>query len=183
MTYNTSDKNKTASISNYPTSKLFVQEKDTVNNGPIADISLIPAAGRLLAIDPGTKRIGIAVSDELRVTTRPLEVITRTNWKSLLLSVKNIVAEFDAKALVIGLPLESDGTESEMSAYARDIARKFALSLDIPVILQDERVTSYEAKSRLWSRGKSVKESRREVDSEAAAIILADLIDRLSSRS
>ncbi len=49
-------------------------------------------------------------------------------------------------------------------------------------VLQDERVTSYEAKSRLWSRGKSVKESRREVDSEAAAIILADLIDRLSPR-
>jgi len=160
-----------------------VQEKDTVNSGPIADISRVPAAGRLLAIDPGTKRIGVAVSDELRVTTRPLEVITRTNWKSLLLSVKNIVADFDAKALVIGLPLESDGSESEMSGYARDIARKFALSLDIPVVLQDERVTSYEAKSRLWQQGKTVNEARRTVDSEAAAIILADLIDRLTARS
>ncbi len=159
-----------------------MQEKDTVNSDPIADISRVPPAGRLLAIDPGTKRIGVAVSDELRITTRPLEVITRTNWKSLLLSVKNIVAEFDAKALVIGLPLESDGTESEMSSYALDIARKFALSLEIPVVLQDERVTSYEAKSRLWQQGMTVQESRRAVDSEAAAIILADLIDRLAAK-
>ncbi|MBK9768330.1 MAG: Holliday junction resolvase RuvX [Chloracidobacterium sp.] len=155
-----------------------MQELDTVNNVPIADISQVPPAGRLLSLDPGTKRIGVAICDELRVTTRPLDVITRTNWKSLLLSVKTIIAEFDAKALAIGLPLESDGTESEMSTYARDLARKFALSLDIPVVLQDERNTSYEAKSRLWSEG-AAADTRAKVDSAAAAIILADLIDRL----
>jgi len=157
-----------------------VQQKDTVNTDQFTDISGVPADGRIIALDPGTKRIGVAVCDELRVTTRPLDVITRTSWKKLLLSVENILAEFDAAALVIGLPLESDGSESIMSAEARDMARKFSLSLSVPVYLQDERVTSYEAKSRLWSEGRSINESRAAVDSVAAAIILGDFLDRIS---
>lgn len=132
-----------------------------------------------MSLDPGTKRVGVAVCDELRFTTRPLPYITRTSWKKLLLEVKNILAEFDAKAIVIGLPLRSDGGESEMSAEARGLARKFSLALDIPVDVQDERVTSDEAKSRLWQRGLDVNESRSKVDSEAAAIILSDFLDRL----
>ena len=136
--------------------------------------------GRILAIDPGTKRCGVAICDELRVTTRPLPVIERTSWKKLLSNTKQTISDYDAKALVVGLPLESDGTESEMSLIARDMARKFALSLDIPVFLQDERSTSYEAKSRLWRQGKTLIESRSLVDSEAASIILADFLDRLS---
>lgn len=156
-----------------------MQEKETVNQPEFTDLSAVPASGRIIALDPGTKRVGVAVCDELRVTTRPLAVITRTSWKKLLLKVKNIIDEFDAKALVIGLPLESDGTESEMSMYARDAARKFALSLDVPVFLQDERVTSYEAKSRLWQRGVDPRDARKLVDSEAAAIILSDFLGRL----
>ena len=139
----------------------------------------VPATGRILAIDPGTKRCGVAVCDEMRVTTRPLAFLNRTNWKKLLRDVIQIVSEFDAKAIVIGLPLESDGSESEMSAEARRLARNFSLSLEIPVFLQDERVTSYEAKSRLWEQGKTLDETRGLVDSEAAAIILSDFLSRL----
>ncbi len=113
------------------------------------------------------------------MVARPLERIERGSWKKLLEKVRAIVSEFDAVGLVIGLPLESDGTESPMSAEARDMARKFSLSLDIPVVLEDERVTSYAAKSRLWERGLSIEESRRLVDSEAAAIILTDVLERL----
>lgn len=160
---------------------ITVQEKETANPGRVAELSAIPAEGRLLALDPGTKRIGVAVCDELRVTTRPLEVFTVSSWKKLLTKVKELIAEFDAKALVIGLPLESDGSESEMSLKARDMARNFALSLNIPVVLQDERVTSYEAKGRLWQRGADGIQTRTLVDSEAASIILADMIDRLGS--
>jgi putative holliday junction resolvase len=155
-----------------------VQQKETTNSNELADVSQLPPKGRIIALDPGTKRCGIAVSDELRVTTRPLPVIYRSSWKKLLIAVKEIVSDYDAKALVVGLPLESDGSESEMSGEARQMARKFALSLDIPVFLQDERVTSYEAKSRLWEQGVSLKDSRRLVDSEAAAIILSDFLDR-----
>ena len=156
-----------------------MQQKETTNPARLADVFDVPATGRILAIDPGTKRCGIAVCDELHVTTRPLAVVTRTSWKRPLSNIKDLISEFDAKALVIGLPLESDGTESEMSAEARRMARNFALSLPVPVFLQDERVTSYEAKSHLWEQGKTVKESRRLADSEAASIILADFLDRV----
>jgi putative Holliday junction resolvase len=158
-----------------------VQQKESPNPRELTDLSGFPENGRLIALDPGTKRIGVAVCDELRFTTRPLDVFTVSSWKKLLMRVKELVSEFDAKALVIGLPLESDGTESQMSQLARDMAAKFDLSLDIPVYLQDERVTSYEAKGRLWSRGIDTKNNRGLVDSEAAAIILSDLIDRLNS--
>jgi putative Holliday junction resolvase len=159
-----------------------VQQKETTNNSAVADVFDVPSAGRILSIDPGTKRCGVAVCDELRVTTRPLRFIARKSWKNLLSNIKNLVAEYDAVALVIGLPLESDGSDGPMTVEARDMARKFALSLDIPVVLQDERVTSYEAKHRLWSEGLSPSEARDLTDSTAAAIILADFLDRLASR-
>ena len=159
-----------------------MQEKEIANPTEVAELLAVPETGRLLGLDLGTKRIGVALSDELRITTRPLENITVSSWKKLLSRVKELIAEFDAKALVIGLPLEFDGSESEMSVLARETARKFGLSIDIPVILQDERATSYEAKGRLWERGVDTKKDRGAVDSEAAAIILADLIDRLSRR-
>lgn len=157
-----------------------MQQKETTNNSQVADVFEVPKIGRILAIDPGTRRCGVAVCDELRVTTRPLPFITRKSWKNLLSNIKTLVAEYDAVALVIGLPLESDGTDGPMTAEARDMARKFALSLRIPVVLQDERVTSYEAKSRLWSEGLSLSDARKLTDSTAAAIILADFLDRVS---
>lgn len=153
-----------------------VSDKETVNKKGIADLSRVPEKGRILAIDLGTKRCGVAVCDELRLTTRPLPRIERKSWKNLLSNIQNLVAEFDAVAVVVGLPLESDGSDGPMTVEARDITRKLSLSLDIPVLFQDERVTSYEAKHRLWTAGKSLEESRDLVDSEAAAIILEDFL-------
>ena len=164
-----------------------MQQKETTNPGEFTDslseftnISRVPAAGRIVALDPGTKRVGVAVCDELRIACRALTVIERTSWKKLLTRVKNILEEFDAGALVIGLPYNFDGTESEMSAEARKMARNFALSLEVPVFLQDERATTYDARANLWGRGVGKKETRKLVDSEAAAIILEDFLDRLS---
>lgn len=157
-----------------------VQERDITNQDRLADLSQVPTHGRILALDPGTKRCGVAVSDELRVTTRPLQAVAAANWKKLLSNIEQIVSDFDAKALVIGLPLATDGSESEMSVRARDMARKFGLSLKVPVFLQDERVTSHEARGRLWEQGVRVEDTPDLVDSEAAAIILADFLDRLS---
>jgi len=153
-----------------------VQEKETTNNGEFAALN---PRGRIIALDPGTKRIGVAVCDDDRIVATPLRQIDRGSWKKLLSEIKQLLQEFDAKALVIGLPLESNGEESEMSAEAREMARKLRLSLDIPVYLQDERVTSYDAKRRLWDRG--ITNTSALVDSEAAAIILSDFLDRLRS--
>lgn len=69
-----------------------------------------------------------------------------------------------------------------MSIEARSMARKFTLSLSVPVFLQDERVTSYEAKRRLWEQGASLAETRERVDSEAAAVILEDFLSVLDSQ-
>jgi len=135
--------------------------------------------GRIIALDPGTKRIGVAVSDPDRILASPLPIVERTSWKKLLLQIKDTLAAYDAKALVVGLPYNFDGSESEMTAEARDLARKFELSLDVPVYLQDERATTYEARGRLWKAGLQGKGMQRVLDSEAATIILTDFLDRL----
>ena len=155
-----------------------MQDKETSNSCEFTDFASLTTVGRIVSLDLGTKWIGVAVSDELQMLTRPVRTIIRTSWKKTLLAVKDILNEFDAVALVIGLPYNFDGTESEMSADARRIATNFSLSLNVPVFLQDERATSYEAKRRLWERGVDLKSTKQHVDSEAAAIILSDFIDR-----
>jgi putative Holliday junction resolvase len=156
-----------------------VQEKETTNHEPLLDVFSVPQSGRILAIDPGTKRCGIAVCDELRLTTRGVRIITRSGWKKFLLRVKELVDEFDAVAVVVGLPLAFEGGESDMSENARDMARKLGLSLDVPLFLQDERATTHEARGRLWREGLNESEMRKALDAEAAAIILGDFLDRV----
>jgi putative Holliday junction resolvase len=152
--------------------------QETINDDDIAALRQLPAYGRILALDPGTKRVGVAVCDETQTLARPLAIIERTSWKKLLSAVTSHLVEYDAVALVTGLPYNSDGSESEMSVEARDMVRKLRLSLTIPVFLQDERSTSYEARGRMWAAGGA--QSAR-ADSEAASIILSDFLDRLAS--
>ena len=89
--------------------------------------------GRLLALDLGEKRIGVAISDELWITVRPLSALRRTNWKELLRAVAELLQGFDARGIVIGLPLNLDGSEGEAAAQARQLARNFELSLKVPI--------------------------------------------------
>jgi putative Holliday junction resolvase len=149
----------------------------TSENSNMGDTSRKPS-GRLLALDLGEKRIGVAVSDELWMTVRPLPCLRRTSWKQLLGTVANLMQSFDAQALVIGLPLNLDGTEGLAAQEARRLARNFELSLKVPVHLQDERLTSREAEEALRAAGHLDEGLRQYVDSEAAAIILRDFIAR-----
>ena len=107
---------------------------------------------------------------------RPLQALQRTSWKQLLRQVSDLLREFDAQILVIGLPLNMDGTESPGAQDARRMARNFSLSFMIPVYLQDERLTSSEAEANLRAAGQAKEKIRSLVDSEAAAIILRDFI-------
>ena len=132
--------------------------------------------GRLLAIDLGVKRIGVAVCDDLRISIRPLAMIERRSWKDLLRRVLALIETYDAKGLVIGLPLNLEGAEGQGSKEARTMADKFRLSLSVPVYLQDERLTTLAAKAALKREGRSENAIQRAVDSEAAAIILRDFI-------
>jgi putative Holliday junction resolvase len=135
--------------------------------------------GRLLALDMGQKRIGVAVTDELRISIRPLPPVHRTSWKQLVHTVAALVRDFDARSLVIGLPLSLDGTENTAAKEVRRQARNLELSLGLPVILQDERLTSQEAERNLRAEGCAAGEVWERVDSEAAALILRDYLARV----
>lgn len=135
-------------------------------------------SGRVISLDLGTRRVGVAVCDELRLTVRTLPAIPRTSWKRLLLAVSELCEEFDAECLVIGLPLRLDGTEGDAALEAQRIARNLRLSLKLPVHLQDERLTSKEAEASLREAGYVGQEISKRVDSESAAIILRDFLSR-----
>ncbi len=137
-------------------------------------------SGRLLALDLGEKQTGVAISDELHMAVRAIQSLKSSNWKKLLSSVQELISEFDAKALVIGLPLSLDGQERSAAIKAREVARKFSLSLDVPVYMQDERLTSHEANESLQSAGYRSSEIKSRLDSEAAIVILLDFIANLA---
>jgi putative holliday junction resolvase len=149
-----------------------VQDKQITNQ----NILSLYSEGRIIALDIGTKKVGVAVCDELQITVRPLPLIKRKSWKELLKQIILLIEEFDAVALVLGLPYNFDGSESEMSAEARKLHRNFSLSLQIPVFLQDERLTSKSAQQNLYDRGFEMKEILKQIDSEAATIILEDFL-------
>jgi putative Holliday junction resolvase len=132
--------------------------------------------GRVLAIDIGAKRVGVAVSDELRLSVRPLPTLQRTSWKRLLGSLAQLCETFDVRMIVLGLPLRLDGTEGDAALEVRRVARNLELSLKLPLFLQDERLTSKTAEASLRQQGfQGVKISER-IDSEAASIILSDYL-------
>ena len=130
--------------------------------------------GPILALDLGEKRVGAAVSDSLLISVTRLPPLARSNWKQLLRDVTQLVRRLDARTLVIGLPLSLDGTKSSAALEVQRTAAKFARSLEIPVYLQDERLTSVEAEQQLRAAGHSSLEIRELVDGQAAAIILTD---------
>lgn len=116
------------------------------------------------------------MSDELQISIRRLDPLTRSNWKQLLRDVGHLVQHFEAKALVIGFPLGPNGVQGEAAERVRQLADKFARSLLIPIYLQDERLTSVAATEQLQAEGHNATEVRKLLDSQAAVIILGDFI-------
>jgi len=135
--------------------------------------------GPILALDLGEKRVGVAISDELLISVRRLDHLKRASWKQLVADVAALVHRFDAKVVVIGLPLRLDSQTGSAAIEAERLARNFSQSLTVPVHLQDEKLTSVEARERLEAEGLSGDEIRRNLDSEAATIILRDFINSL----
>jgi putative Holliday junction resolvase len=136
--------------------------------------NLVPAP--VIALDLGGKRVGVAVSDALSISITRLGALPRTSWKRLLRDVDHLISRFDAKTVVIGLPLRLNGSSGDAASDARGTARKFAQSLRVPVYLQDERLTSREAEETLRSQGHKGAQISELVDSEAAAVILRDFL-------
>jgi len=132
--------------------------------------------GPVLALDLGEKLVGVAVSDERLVTTKRLQPLKRSNWKKLLQDVRLLLERFDAKTIVVGLPLRMDGTEGDAAKNVRRLALNLAKSVQQPVYLQDERLTSYAATENLKAEGLTANEIPALVDGEAAALILRDFV-------
>jgi putative Holliday junction resolvase len=125
----------------------------------------------------GSKRVGLAVSDELRLTVRTLPPLPRTPWKRLLNSLAELCEQLDVRSIVLGLPLRMDGTEGDAAHEVRRVGHNLELSLKLPLIFQDERLTSKDAESSLRERGFQLNEISDRIDSEAASIILSDFIE------
>jgi len=132
--------------------------------------------GPILAIDIGEKLVGAAISDERLITTKRLPPLKRSNWKKLLQDVQHLLERFDAKTIVVGLPLRLDGTEGDAAQNVRRLAQNLAKSVHQPVYLQDERLTSRAAMENLKAEGVKPEEIPALVDGEAAAMILRDFL-------
>jgi len=127
-----------------------------------------------LALDLGTRRVGVAVSDELRLTVRPLMILQRRSWKHLLSEVTKQIENFGIAGLVVGLPLNMDGSDGPAATEARRLADNFRRSLRVPVYVQDERLTTEEARSL------TSDSTEKLFDAEAAAVILQDFLSAQS---
>ena len=130
----------------------------------------------VVALDLGEKRVGVAISDSLLISITRLGALPRTSWKQLLQDVDNLVRHYDAQTVVIGLPLNLNGSDGEAALEARRLALNFARSLNVPVYLQDERLSSVEAEQNLRLEGHKAEQVYARVDSEAAAVILGDFL-------
>lgn len=154
----------------------FLVERGELRKPMTAQSNSDEIRGRILALDLGEKRVGVAVSDELQISISRVRALQRSNWKQLLREVAHLIGDFHAEALVIGFPLSLAGEQNSAAEQVKQMARNFARSLSIPVYLQDERLTSVAAAEQLHAQGLNPTEVKLEVDSQSAALILADFI-------
>lgn len=129
---------------------------------------------RVLGIDFGTKRVGLAVSDGLGVLASPLDVVPRDRVVDV---VRSIVIEMDIAKIVVGLPTALGGHEGPSADEARSLGKDLHNATDLPVVYHDERFTSRMAESALLEKGMKRRDRRQKVDKIAAAIILQDYLD------
>ncbi len=133
---------------------------------------------RLLAVDFGSKNIGIAVCDALGITVRAVETIRRTSLQHDLARLKFLIEDLEAEGVVVGLPLRMDGTTGDAAATVLKFIERLKAETDIPLFTQDERLTSYEAEQLMRERGFTRAERKARSDEVAAMIILQDYLAR-----
>jgi putative holliday junction resolvase len=129
-------------------------------------------SGRILALDVGKKRIGLAVSDELGWTAQGLETLERTRIREDLAKLKKLAEQWSVQTLLVGQPLHMSGEESRQSEYTREFAGRLKEYLSLPVIFWDERLTSVEAERVLRESGTSLEKRKKAVDRLAAVLLL-----------
>ncbi|WP_417483989.1 Holliday junction resolvase RuvX [Maricaulis salignorans] len=137
------------------------------------------AQGPILALDPGSKTIGVAACGATRGLATPVETIQRTKFTHDAARIFQLYDERKAVGLVIGLPYNMDGTEGARAQSSRALARNLINLRDIPIIFQDERLSTFEATEALISAGMRRERRKEVIDAHAAANILRSVLDRL----
>ena len=135
---------------------------------------------RLLGIDPGSRNIGLAICDENKKIATPLEVLQKSKFKVLLEQINQIIKENDVKGIVVGNPINMDGTSGKSSQSASDFAKNLSKDITIPITMWDERLSSEGSFKITKELGTNVTNRVNKLDKNAAAFILQGAIDYLS---
>ncbi len=144
----------------------------------VSDLAALP--GPLMGLDLGTKTIGVAVSDGLRITATALETVRRTKFSADAARLEEIIAGRGIAAIVLGLPLNMDGSEGPRCQSTRAFARNLAARIAQPIAFWDERLTTVAAERVLLAADSSRKRRSEVIDKVAAAYILQGALDRLA---
>lgn len=143
----------------------------------------LPAASdhpprRILAIDYGTRRLGLAISDELQITARPLAVLLRANRRDLFRALRKICSDNGVARILVGHPLHLSGDSSPMAEESSKFAARLQKELGLDVELLDERLTTWEARKTIHESGLASSRKASSPDDVAAAILLREYLDR-----
>lgn len=135
----------------------------------------------ILAIDHGSKRIGLAIGSTEGGVAAPLQVVQNKSEKALIADLNAIIASEAIDQVVIGLPIAEDGGHSEQEGVVREFYERMADALDTPVLLEDERLSSREIESHMQAMGgkKAWKQSGLDRDTAAATLFLQTYLDKL----
>lgn len=140
----------------------------------------LPEQGALIGLDLGTKTIGLALSDIRRTIASPLDTIRRTKFQADLAGLRRHIEAHRPVALVLGLPVNMDGSEGPRAQATRAFARNVAAAIDLPIVFWDERLSTAAVTRTLIEADTSRKRRGEVVDKLAAAFILQGALDRLA---
>ena len=141
----------------------------------------IESNSRLLGIDPGSRNIGLAICDENKKVATPLIVLQKSKFKVLLEQINQIIKENDVKGIVVGNPINMDGTSGKSSQSASDFAKNLSKDITIPITMWDERLSSEGSFKITKELGTNVTNRVNKLDKNAAAFMLQGAIDYLTN--
>ena len=136
---------------------------------------------RLIGLDLGSKRIGVSICDEKQLIATPLKTIDRNPLHKLILELKVIIDENDIKGIVIGNPLNMDGSSGRSAQSVKDTSQKIEENINIPICLWDERLSTVGAFNLSSQLDINVSKREKKIDENAAAFILQGAIDFLNN--
>ncbi|MEN6479740.1 MAG: Holliday junction resolvase RuvX [Anaerolineales bacterium] len=137
---------------------------------------------RLLALDVGDERTGVAISDEAGLLARPLEMIARKPGPGGFHRIAELVRQYDVRAIVVGLPLLPDGSEGKQVASTKAFVRGLSQHVSVPILWHDESDTTRRAREILVDDARSGKRRAQLIDATAAAVLLQSYLDEQASQ-